>query len=102
MTYEYDFGDGWNHRISVERVLPESDPSRPIVCLEGERACPPEDCGGFHGYAEILDIIFNPSHPDYEAMLDWTGRDFNPEVFDLEKVNRRLNELARAERLIRR
>jgi hypothetical protein len=94
ITYEYDFGDGWKHLVLVEKIAtPEKLHSGRIVCLEGERACPPEDCGGCFGYAEVLDIIFNPSHPDYEAMLAWTGKDFNPEVFDQKKVNALLKEM---------
>jgi pRiA4b ORF-3-like protein len=94
MTYEYDFGDRWRHLVLLEKIIvPVESKTRRLVCLEGERACPPEDCGGFNGYAEVLDIIFNPFHPDYEAMLNWTGKDFNPEVFDLQKVNALLKKL---------
>lgn len=94
ITYEYDFGDGWRHLVLVEQIF-SSDESigGRLVCLEGERACPPEDCGGYNGYAEVLEIIFNPFHPDYEAMLTWTGKDFNPEIFDLEKVNALLKKM---------
>ncbi|MBI1822664.1 MAG: plasmid pRiA4b ORF-3 family protein, partial [Nitrospirae bacterium] len=94
ITYEYDFGDGWKHLVFVEKISASEQADRGrLICLEGERACPPEDCGGCHGYSEVLDIIFNPSHPDYEAMLDWTGKDFNPEIFDVQKVNALLKEL---------
>ena len=94
ITYEYDFGDRWKHLVLVEKIIfPDEPVEERLTCIEGERACPPEDCGGFHGYAEVLDIIFSPAHPDYEAMLDWTGKDFNPEIFNLQTVNARLKEL---------
>lgn len=93
ITYEYDFGDRWKHLVLVEKIIFSDEPvNESLICLEGERACPPEDCGGFHGYAEVLDIIFNPVHPDYEAMLNWTGKDFNPEIFNLQTVNALLKE----------
>jgi len=94
ITYEYDFGDGWKHLVLVEKIIfPDESVEECLICIEGERACPPEDCGGLHGYAEVLDIIFNPSHPDYKAMLDWTGKDFNPEIFNLKAVNALLKRL---------
>ena len=52
LFYEYDFGDGWEHTLTLEAVLPPG----PAGCSAGERACPPEDCGGIPGYAEILAI----------------------------------------------
>lgn len=95
ITYEYDFGDRWKHLLLVEKIIPPDEPvDESLICIEGERACPPEDCGGYHGYAEVLDIIFNPSHPDYEAMLEWTGKDFNPEIFNLKAVNALLRKLS--------
>ena len=49
MIYEYDFGDGWEHEILLEKVLPRDSMVRYPRCLGGARACPPEDCGGVHG-----------------------------------------------------
>lgn len=89
--YNYDFGDGWKHQISVERILPAaSGQSRRPVCLAGARACPPEDCGGAYGYLEFLEAIRDPSHARHKEMLDWIGGDFDPEAFDLNLVNARL------------
>ena len=92
LRYMYDFGDGWVHELVVEQVLP-ADPARryPIV-LAGRRAGPPEDVGGIWGYADFLETIGDPGHPEHAAMLEWIGGAFDPEVFDLDAVNRRLHQ----------
>ena len=94
MTYEYDFGDSWNHKIIVEKIL-SADPaaSKVALCLDGARACPPDDCGGVPGYADMLEIIKSPKHPEYESTREWLGDEFNPETFDLEKINACLRKL---------
>lgn len=85
--YEYDFGDCWEHEIEVEKILePEAGIKYPM-CLAGERACPPENCGGPWGYEELLKVLDDPGHEDYEDCRRWAGEDFDPERFDLEKVN---------------
>ena len=86
--YMYDFGDGWEHKILVERILPPvPKQSKTAVCLAGARACPPEDCGGIYGYMEFLEAIRDPSHESHEELLDWIGGDFDPEAFDVNLVN---------------
>jgi len=93
MLYEYDFGDGWMHEILLEEVLrPEQALEHP-VCIAGERACPPEDCGGIWGYYELLEIARDPEHPEHEDRLEWLGEDFDPEAFDREAVNRWLQQM---------
>ncbi len=88
--YEYDFGDGWEHELLLEKILePEGGVEYP-VCIKGRRACPPEDCGGVYGYYELIEIINNPRHPEYEGTMEWLGGDFDPEEFDLEEVNQLL------------
>lgn len=88
LVYEYDFGDGWEHDIIVEKKLaPDAGIAYPR-CTGGRRACPPEDCGGPWGYAGLLDAVGDPDHPEHEAMREWLGDDqFDPEAFDLETVN---------------
>ena len=62
LVYEYDFGDSWDHLITVERILPADPAVAPRAeCLEGARACPPEDCGGVGGYADLLKILRDPA-----------------------------------------
>jgi hypothetical protein len=95
--YVYDFGDNWQHKIVVEKVLAaETGVSYP-VCVGGRRACPPEDCGGVWGYQDFLAAIGDANHEDHESMLDWVGGQFDPEAFDpTEMVDRlRLGALAR-------
>ncbi|MFI5897663.1 plasmid pRiA4b ORF-3 family protein [Actinoplanes sp. NPDC051513] len=92
--YTYDFGDDWEHEILVEKIL-TPDPSVAYPrCTGGKRAAPPDDCGGIWGYAEILDVLADPEHPDHEERLEWLGLDevgeFTPDTFDLQEVNRRL------------
>jgi len=90
LLYEYDFGDGWQHDVLLEQVLSHEDSFQP-VCVAGERACPPEDCGGPHGFAELLDILRNPDHPEHADRLEWLGDDFDPEHLDLTEINQNLS-----------
>jgi len=74
----------------VEKILNEGAaryPSHPI-CLDGARACPPEDCGGTGGYLNLCEIIQNPGHEEYESMKEWLNGDFDPDAFDIQKVNK--------------
>jgi hypothetical protein len=77
----------------VEKILPPGDGNEVPVCLKGKRACPPEDIGGIWGYAEFLEAIRDPGHPDHEDMLEWVGGQFDPEAFDMEEVNRNLRKI---------
>jgi len=92
-VYEYDFGDDWEHDILVEKVLPAVPGVRYLACLGGKRACPPEDCGGIWGYAELLEAIKDPNHPEHEEMVEWVGGEFDPEAFDLEEINESLRDM---------
>jgi hypothetical protein len=92
LIYEYDFGDSWEHKILLEKILPYDSSTALPVCIKGKRACPPEDCGGIWGYEELLETISDPKHPDHESMLEWLGGEFDPEEFDLEEINEDLAE----------
>jgi hypothetical protein len=85
-NYEYDFGDGWEHEVVLEKILPPVDGSKYPQCIAGERACPPEDCGGIWGYAYLLEIIADTKHPEYQERMEWLGDDFNSEEFDPKSV----------------
>lgn len=91
INYEYDFGDGWEHTITLEKVLTDSVQKYP-VCLEGKRSCPPEDCGGPYGYEDLLKIISNPEDEEYTEMIEWLGDGFDPEYFDKDDINDLLKE----------
>lgn len=90
--YEYDFGDSWEHAITVERILPPGNRTL-AVCVDGAGACPPEDCGGVPGYAELLKALRNPKHSEHASMKEWLGREFVPGFFDREETNRWLGKL---------
>jgi len=89
IIYVYDFGDGWEHEIVVEKILPPKPDKSYPVCLKGKRACPPEDCGGPGGYYDLVAVLQNPGHPEYNERRSWSG-DFDPEYFDLEIINEKL------------
>jgi hypothetical protein len=94
LVYEYDFGDSWTHRIKVEKIIKqESSAKGAVECIDGARACPPEDCGGVWGYEDMLQVLKDPKHEDHESTLEWLGEDFDPEAFDLEKINKTLRRL---------
>jgi len=85
--YEYDFGDGWEHKVVLEKIIPSAPGLSAPSCIAGARACPPDDCGGVGGYQEFLEAIGDPFHPEHEAMLEWIGGEFDPEYFDPDEVN---------------
>lgn len=84
--YTYDFGDNWEHLVKWEKILPREKGGRYPICIAGKRACPPEDCGGVWGYKELVKILGNPGHEEYEDWLHWVGGRFDPEYFDPKKV----------------
>lgn len=91
--YDYDFGDSWQHEVTVEKILPPDPSLKSPVCLDGKNACPPEDCGGIYGYYNLLDAIKDPKHEDHESMKDWIGGDWDPKAFDRNGVNAKLRKL---------
>ena len=91
LIYEYDFGDSWEHVVELEKILtPEPGASYPR-CTAGKRSGPPEDCGGIWGYADLLDALADPSHPEHDNLLEWVGGEFDPELCDLEAINQALH-----------
>ncbi|HSR54414.1 MAG TPA: plasmid pRiA4b ORF-3 family protein [Acidobacteriota bacterium] len=84
--YEYDFGDGWQHHVELEEITPRVGGKKYPVCLGGERACPPEDCGGPWGYADFLEAVSDSAHEEHARMLEWVGGKFDPSDFSPQKV----------------
>lgn len=93
--YWYDFGDDWNHTIAVEKRLPPDTSAPNAVLLAGERACPPEDCGGPWGYADMLAALADPKHEEHNTYAKWVGDDFDPEQFDLKAAARQVARMAK-------
>jgi hypothetical protein len=94
-VYTYDFGDGWEHSITLEKVLaPEPGLFYP-VCTGGKRQCPPEDCGGIGGFYNFLEAIGDPTHEEHKELKEWFGGDFDPEAFSVGEVNQELAPLRR-------
>jgi hypothetical protein len=91
--YIYDFGDNWVHKILLKRIYVMDIYPMISSCSYGQRACPPEDCGGPWGYADLLKIISDPKHKDYKSMITWLGGKIDPEHFDLRQVNLKLASL---------
>ena len=85
--YVYDFGDNWAHRILLEKILSRDKTTNYPLCIKGKRACPPEDCGGVWGYEELLETIKDPDHEEHKEMLEWIGKEFDPEHFDMKEVS---------------
>jgi hypothetical protein len=92
-VYEYDFGDDWQHKIVLEKMLPPDPEFHHPVCLAGANACPPEDCGGIPGYYNLLEILADPRDPEHGRMKERLGYDFDPSRFDLEFANGVLRRL---------
>jgi hypothetical protein len=95
IIYEYDFGDGWEHKVLLEKILPYNTDNKLPCCTKGKRACPPEDCGGIWGYGDLIDIINDSKHPEHESMLEWLDDEFDSEAFDIEQINEMLSEYVR-------
>jgi hypothetical protein len=84
--YEYDFGDGWEHEIVLEGILLREKGQKYPRCVDGAQTCPPEDCGGVHGYYRVLEVLADPGDDEHEDMLVWLGGKYEPGEFAAGKV----------------
>lgn len=93
INYTYDFGDDWQHKIRLEKILPY-DPDQPLpACIKGKNACPPDDIGGLWGYYDFLEIINDPEHPEHDEYAEWVGCDTcDPTEFDLQETDMMMRE----------
>jgi hypothetical protein len=91
-NYDYDFGDGWEHTIVLEKIIPKDKNIKYPICIDGKRNCPPEDCGGPGGYEDLMEIINDPANDRYEEMTEWLGGGYDPEEFNIDFVNESLRE----------
>lgn len=92
-AYQYDFGDGWDHDVLVEKITAAAEGVKTMVCLAGKGRCPPEDCGGIWGYYNLLEILADPKHKEHKMIKEWAGAMIDPTEFDSEEVTESLNDL---------
>jgi hypothetical protein len=92
-VYTYDFGDSWEHSIVLEKRLPAAPNMLYPICIDGQLACPPEDCGGIPGFYDLLNALRDPANEEHQELRDWVGGDYDPETFSIEAVNRILTRL---------
>jgi hypothetical protein len=95
LKYLYDFGDGWEHTIRIERV---TDPVPGIAyprLIEAVGRCPPEDVGGPWGYSEFLEAITDPDHEEHAERVEWAGGHFDPTDPDADALAQAVDKLAR-------
>lgn len=92
LCYWYDFGDDWMHEVVFEESSHAAPGKRYPRCVAGERAAPPDDCGGPSGYAHLLKVLADPADEEHEEMLEWLAKTkklrgrFDPEAFDEQAV----------------
>ena len=94
LKYLYDFGDGWEHTIKIERLIdPEPGMLYPRL-IEAKGHCPPEDVGGPWGYGELLEALADPSNERHGELKEWLADDFNPHVVDIDWLSKDVADLA--------
>jgi len=89
--YTYDMGDNWEHEVIFEGVVNPNKKIKYPICLEGDRACPPEDCGGEMGYEHLLEVLADPKHEEYLDLRQWAGN-FDPGRFDAKAATWQMRE----------
>jgi hypothetical protein len=95
LRYLYDFGDGWEHTIKIERL---DDPEPGVLyprLIEAVGRCPPEDIGGPWGYGEFLEALADPKHERHDEMREWAGEDFDPDLLDVGALKANVDMLAK-------
>ena len=95
LKYLYDFGDGWEHTIKIERLI---DPLPGIAyprLIEAAGRCPPEDVGGPWGYAEFLEAIRDPDHDRHAEFKEWIAGEFDPNAADADRLGKQVAQLAK-------
>ena len=95
LRYLYDYGDGWEHTIKVERMIPADTNIAYPRLIEASGRCPPEDVGGPWGYAEMLEALADPDHERHAEIREWVGDDFDPHAFDAEPLKANVAALAK-------
>jgi hypothetical protein len=92
-SYQYDFGDNWEHEVVIETSERVPLVLKFAACIDGQRACPPEDCGGTRGFADLVTAIADPTDEEHAEYVDWIGRPFDPEAFSVAATNAALQRV---------
>ena len=92
-AYDYDYGDNWEHDVIIEEKTATRLALKYAVCVDGQNACPPEDCGGISGYERFQEVLADPTDEEHEHYTEWVGGSFDPEHFDLVVVNAALQRI---------
>ena len=95
LTYLYDFGDGWEHTVRIERVVAAEPGVLYPRLVEAKGRCPPEDIGGPPGYEEFLEAIADPEHERHDEITGWHSADFDPANVDVVAIEKGLAVLAK-------
>ncbi len=96
VKYLYDFGDGWEHTVKVERITDAIPGLAYPVLIDATGRCPPEDVGGPWGYDEFLDALADPAHENHAETAEWIGEPFDPKAVDVEALSDDVAALAKA------
>lgn len=92
--YIYDFGDSWEHLITLEKIVPEVSTSAKL--MDGKGACPPEDCGGPGGYEQLKIILADKSHPEHREYKEWLGMEedghWDPNELDIKEIQQEFDD----------
>jgi len=96
LKYLYDFGDGWEHTVKIERVTEVAPGLTYPLLIDATGRCPPEDVGGPWGYAEFLQAIADPKHENHAEMSEWAGEPFDPAKIDIDEHAKAVADLAKA------
>jgi hypothetical protein len=91
LLYMYDFGDDWEHLITLQSVVQTHEPLPWLI--KAQNACPPEDCGGLPGFVNMLQAFTDPDHPEHADVKDWLGEDFVPGQMDFEALQKQVRKL---------
>ncbi|MCY3806052.1 MAG: plasmid pRiA4b ORF-3 family protein [bacterium] len=81
MDWEYDMGDSWSHEIVVQSIAPAGSGATLPRCIDGSGACPPEDCGGAWGFADLIDAVGDADHPRDDEAIETLGESYDPSYF---------------------
>ena len=84
--YIYDYGDFWRHSVTLEEYVIQEENIKYPICIDGARACPPEDCGGEEGYYRLIEVLSNITHSEYKELKTWAGKNWSPDYFNKDKI----------------